>query len=79
MIELIIGIGASIVISVMGYLFLRAISGNDKEILEIEKRVVRNEDKIHEHELNMLKMSGRIDTILELLERVEESISRGKK
>lgn len=73
---LIIGATITVILSLIGYLATRAISGNDKSIAAIEIRLNSVETKSHAQDIRHEKMSGQIDLVLELLERIETKIVR---
>lgn len=73
---IIIGAAITGILSVVGYLATRAISGNDKSIASIEVRLTSVEAKSHAQDIKHEKMSGQIDLVLELLERIETKIVR---
>lgn len=68
---LIIGTAISVVIGIAGFLSNRLINNNDKKIEQLEQ-------KIHDTQLTNERLAGKIDLVLQLLERVEQRLGKIK-
>lgn len=75
---LVIGTVISVVVGIVGFLLNRLINNNDKEVAELSKKVDNLEQKIHETQLVNERLAGKIDLVLQLLERVEERLGKIK-
>jgi len=69
-------LGLTIVIGIISFFIKRELDTKDKSISKLENRVDLLEQRVHKQEIDQEKISGRIDTIIELLERMETKLDK---
>jgi hypothetical protein len=71
-----LGSALSVVSLLVGYLLRLALADRDKRITDLEANMRRLEDRLHEQELKHVELSGKLDTVIELLQRVESKLEK---
>lgn len=64
----------SAVFGVIAFFLKRELDNKDKAIIRLDERLNHLEDRIQDQEIAHEKLSGRIDTVIEILERVEKKL-----
>ena len=69
-----ITLGITIVLGIISFFIKRELDSKDTTINKLEYRVGVLEDRVQKQEVSQEKLSGRIDTIIEILTRVEAKL-----
>lgn len=64
----------SVVMGVIAFFLKRELDNKDKAIIRLDERINHLEDRLQAQEIAHEKLSGRIDTVIEILERVEKKL-----
>lgn len=69
-----ISIGLTIIIGIISFFIKREMDAKDRAINSLELRVKALEEKTARQDVVLEKLSGRIDTVIEILERLENKL-----
>ena len=69
-----ITLGITVVLGIISFFIKRELDSKDTTINKLEYRVGVLEDRVQKQEIHSEKMSGRIDLVIEILERVEKKL-----
>ena len=69
-----ITLGITVVLGIISFFIKRELDSKDTTINKLEYRVGVLEDRVQKQEVSQEKLSGRIDTIIEILTRVEAKL-----
>ena len=64
----------SVVLSIIAFFIKRELDAKDKSLESLEERVHDIEVKVAAQDVAQEKLSGRIDTVIEILERLEKKL-----
>lgn len=70
----IISIGLTVVIGIISFFIKRELDHKDKAITRLEERIHAVEQKVQTQEISIEKLSGKIDLVVQILERVEKRL-----
>lgn len=69
-----ISMGLTIVVGIISFFIKRELDAKDRMINSLELRVKAVEDKTARQDVVQEKLNGRIDTVIEILERLEKKL-----
>lgn len=67
-------LGLTVVIGIISFFIKRELDLNDKEICRLDERVKLLEERVMKQELAIEKLNGKVELVIEILERVERKL-----
>lgn len=64
----------SAVMGVIAFFLKRELDNKDKALIRLDERINHLEDRVQTQEISNEKLSGRIDTVIQILQRVEQKL-----
>jgi flagellar motility protein MotE (MotC chaperone) len=71
-----ITLGLTFVLGIISFFIKRELDNKDKEIARLDERLKVLEDRVNKQDVTVEKLNGRIDLVIELLERIEKKLEK---
>ncbi len=71
-----ITLGLTFVLGIISFFIKRELDNKDKDIARLDERVRLLEERVNKQDVTVEKLNGRIDLVIELLERIEKKLEK---
>lgn len=71
-----ITLGITVVLGIISFFIKRELDNKDKDIARLDERVRLLEERVNKQDVTVEKLNGRIDLVIELLERIEKKLEK---
>lgn len=69
-------LGLTFVLGIISFFIKRELDNKDKDIARLELRIKVLEERANKQDVTVEKLNGRIDLVIELLERIEKKLEK---